>query len=255
MYPRFPQRRRRAPLAACVALLSTVPAGAVAQAIPQLSRPTGSQRSLSVSTDHEACSDSDHSNCRRRPKIAYVESGILLGTASGVESYAFSHLAGVMEVGLLFGARTGRSSNGWGIGGTGFFAGGANDFRGGFKPRIRYRFTPGFATDFSAGPFWTLPIDGGHNPDRGYLASVAFQLGSWFTLRGDFQTRPVPSWSTYNPYTGERTQVPGGNENAVYVGFALRNRPGWTATMLGTAAVGSLFLLALAFAFGGGGWS
>jgi hypothetical protein len=242
-------------MAACVALLSTVPAGAAIKSTPQPARPQGSQQSHAVSPDHETRDHSDHSHCGRRPKLAYVESGILMGEVSGAQSYAFSRVVGVMEVGLLAGARTGRSRQGWGIGATGFFGGGANDFRLGFKPRIRYRFTPGFATDVSAGPFWTLPIDGGQKIDRGYLASVAFQLGTWFTLRGDFQTRPVPGLSSYNHYTGERTQAPGGDETAVYVGMALRDRPGWAATMIGTATVASLFLLAMAIVLGSGGWS
>jgi hypothetical protein len=60
--------------------------------------------------------------------------------------------------------------------------------------------------------------------------------------------------STYNHYTGESTQIPGGDETAVYVGMALRDRAGWATTMVGTAAVASLFLLAMAIVLGGG-WS
>lgn len=255
MFPRFQKRHRRGPVAACVALLSAVPAGAVAQSARQLSRPPTTPATSAVSADCERHEHSDHSSCRRRPKLAYVESGLLLGTASGTESYAFSHLTGVMEVGILAGARSGRSNRGWGIGVTGFFGGGTEDFRGSIKPRIRYRFNPGFAIDLSGGPLWTLDIDGGRNPDRGYLASVAFQLGSWFTLRGDYQTRPVPAWSTRDPHTGEPSEIPGGDEEAIYVGMALRDRPGWAATIVGTGAVAALYLLAVAIVLGGGGWS
>jgi hypothetical protein len=197
----------------------------------------------------------DHANCRRRPRLAYVESGLLLGTASGVDSYAFSNVTGVWEVGLLAGARTGRSTRGWGLGFTGFFAFGNEDARTSVKPRVRYRVSPGFAVDVSAGPVWTYDYDGGRDPGQGYLASVAFQLGSWFTLRSDFQTRPVPDWNTRDPHTGAPLVIPGGNENAVYVGLAMRDRPGWSATIIGAGAVTALFLLAIAFVLGGGGWA
>lgn len=241
-----PRSSRRAPLAACVAILSALPSGAAARSL----------LSAGLSADSTACShdahDPSHHNCRRRPRLAFVESGVLLGRSSGAASEAFSPVVGVMEIGVLHGARSGRSRSGWGIGGTGFFGGGGQDFRVALKPRLRYRFSPGFAADLSAGPVWSLPTASGHPVDQGLLATVSLQFGGWLTLRTDVQSRPVPSWTGYGypPQT-----VPAGTETGVYVGFAMRNRPGWTATILGTGAVAALFMLVAAVVAGMGGIS
>jgi hypothetical protein len=242
MYPRSFRRRRRALLAACVAILSAVPAGGAAQSPRQA---TGSTESPPPACDHEPAHPD---RCGRRPRLAYVESGALLGKSRGTLSGGFSPVVGFMEAGLLHGARTGRSRRGFGLGATAFLGAGAEDLRFAIRPRVRYRFSEGFATDVCAGPVWSVGTSAGHPIDGGYLASVSLQFGGWLTLRTDVQTRPIPPWSRTNTDTWELEQVPGGRENAVYFGVALRNRPGWTTAIVGTGMVALLVIVAGAMA-------
>jgi hypothetical protein len=179
-----------------------------------------------------------HADDEIRPKRLFVETGAEVGTNVGDESRFFSYALWTMEVGYLRGARSGQSDRGWGLGCTLYTCLGEKDWRFAVKPRLRYRFHPRWAVDLSAG----LILSGfGDDPGRieeGFVGGVGLNYHSWLTLKTELMAKPFQAKEAYDPHWGKVSVVePAGTEVAIYGGVALRGKPGWIATGVGSVAI------------------
>lgn len=170
----------------------------------------------------------------------YIETGVQAGGVIGVESVSHSSVRAVSEIGYMFagGAEHGTA---WGGGATVYAGLGREDMRLGIKPRVRYRFRPQWFVDVSAGfIFATLENDLGVS-DTGFVGGVHLGYGKWWTLRADVNVKKVDEFRyvTYDPPVLRES----GYETAVYAGLALRNKGGWVAAAVGTAALLGLMVL------------
>ncbi len=163
----------------------------------------------------------------------FVETGAQGGGAIGVEGPTFSHFKAVSEIGVMFDKyRDGvapKSAFGFA-----FYAGmGKEDFRIGFKPRVRYRFNRDWAVDVSAGALFASLEGDPYVSDIGFVGGVSLNYSSWLTLKTDVNVVKVED----RPMLEGGKQVgivDGGQEISLYGGVSLRNKAGWIATFAGT---------------------
>jgi hypothetical protein len=179
-----------------------------------------------------------HAEDEIRPKRLFVETGAEIGTNVGDESRYFSNILWTMEVGYLRGARWGESDHGWGLGCNLYTCLGEKDWRFAVKPRIRYRFHPQWAVDLSAG----LILSGyGDDPGRieeGFVGGLGLIYSSWLTVKTELMIKPFQAKEEYD-YSNHQYFIvePAGTEVSIYSGVALRGKPGWIATGVGTAVI------------------
>jgi hypothetical protein len=171
----------------------------------------------------------------------YVETGVEVGGAIGVESPAFSTVRGVSEIGYLWERRRSRDDRGWGYGATLYAGLGAEDMRLGFKPRVRYRFRPNWSLDVSAGVIFATLENEPSVSNTGFVGGLHLNYARWLTLRVDVNVKEVADRTHYRE--NQPVLVEGGYETAVYGGVAFRNRAGWVATVVGTATVLAVLLV------------
>jgi hypothetical protein len=76
-----------------------------------------------------------------------------------------------------------------------------------------------------------------HSTTNGYVASVAVNLGSYFTLKSEYVLTHVEPYREYDYPSGEYVFRPPVDERAWYNGIAFRNGAGWLVTGLGAATM------------------
>ncbi len=174
----------------------------------------------------------------------FIETGLLAGGATGVESRSFSTFRAFSEVGYMWGKKPGPSGGPWGGGATIYLGLGHEDLRLAFAPRVRYSFSPKWSLDVSAGYIFATSENEPGVSNTGFLGSLNLNQGSWLTYRAEVNVKEFQPWTTVHqnvPVVHE-----GGYETAIYGGIAARGRPGWVAAAVGVAALGALMLLVLA---------
>jgi hypothetical protein len=174
----------------------------------------------------------------------YVETGLVVGGVVGAVSPSHSDLRAVSDVGYLWGRRPDPDGSKWGGGVTLYLGLGTEDLRLGLKPRIRYSILHRWSFDVSAGYIFATLENEPNVSDTGFVGGLHLHYGNWVTLRTDVNVKKVDEWTTV--HWNQPVVHAGGYETAVYVGLALRNRPGWVATSVGTAALLGLMLVVLA---------
>lgn len=184
------------------------------------------------------CSTGAHAEDEIRPKRLFVETGVEIGTNIGDESRYFSDILWTMEIGYLRGARSGESDRGWGFGCNLYTCLGKNDWRFAVKPRIRYRFHPQWATDFSAGLILSGYGDDPGKIEEGFVGGLGLNYSTWLTLKIEMMIKPFQAKEAYDYSNGQYYAVePAGTEVSIYSGIALRGKPGWIATGAGTVVI------------------
>ena len=161
----------------------------------------------------------------------HMEHALGAGGVLGVNSKTGSPWRAISELGYMLEGRPHEDGTGWGGGGT-FFLGvdGEHGFYG-MKPRLRYRFSPQWSLDLSAGMIFNSTSRG-----KSFIGGVHLNKGKWWTVRADVNVRRAdPLGRTYS-------YIDPGNETAVHFGLALRDKAGWIA--MGATLVGGFLLLA-----------
>ncbi len=179
-----------------------------------------------------------HAEDEIRPKRLFVETGAEIGTNIGDESRYFSDILWTMEVGYLRGARSGESDRGWGFGCNLYTCLGEKDWRFAVKPRIRYRFHPQWAVDLSAGLILSGYGDDPGKIEEGFVGGVGLNYSSWLTVKTELMIKPFQAKEAYD-YSNRQYYIvePAGTEISIYSGIALRGKPGWIATGVGTVVI------------------
>ena len=165
---------------------------------------------------------------------SHVETGVLVGTAFGVESPSHSTFRAVTDIGLMWENYAADATRGWGGGATFYANLGHEDFRLGFTPRVRYRFRSDWSFDVSAGVIFLTLENEPPVSDHGFVGALHLNYGKSWTLRADVNVKRVDEWTTYQ--NNQPVVREGGYETAVYGGVALRSRAGWIATAVGVSA-------------------
>ena len=178
----------------------------------------------------------------------YVETGLVAGGVVGTVSPAHSDLRAVSDIGYMWGRHPVPDGSKWGGGLTLYLGLGGEDLRLGLTPRVRYSFRPHWSFDVSAGVIFATLENEPNVSDTGFVGGLHLNYGNWITLRADVNVKKVDEWTTV--HRNQPVLHEGGYETAVYAGLALRNRPGWVATAVGTAAL--LGLMWMVLASGGG---
>jgi hypothetical protein len=174
----------------------------------------------------------------------YVETGLVAGGVVGAVSPSHSDLRAVSDIGYMWGRRPVPDGSKWGGGLTLYLGLGVEDLRLGLTPRIRYSFRPHWSFGVSAGVIFATLENEPNVSDTGFVGGLHLNYGSWLTLRTDINVKKVDEWTTV--HRNQPVVHPGGYETAVYAGLALRNRPGWVATVAGTAVMLGLMWVVVA---------